>query len=224
MRRARLCRSERTGSRFRPERERERGRRRRRRRSGARPGRPWVHSARSTALSPLIICLRVRARRRVTAELLCSENGLDKLAKISRDKNSFKRTRNLVRRDAWPSARCCIAPLKRSCAQAVDVRHLVGMYESWARQLLPTVPFPDFVMQLERLSSNGKIQMKQMQIEQGHEDWAADEDIDNVSSHGRTRWSRVFACHTHPPRAHGRRWTQTHRRRRMTGEMREAAE
>jgi hypothetical protein len=58
----------------------------------------------------------------------------------------------------------------------------VGLYESWARQLLPTVPFPDFVMQLERLSSNGKVQMKQMQIEQGHDDWAADEDIDNVST------------------------------------------
>jgi hypothetical protein len=72
----------------------------------------------------------------------------------------------------------------------VDVRHLVGMYESWARQLLPTVPFPAFVQQLERLSSNGKIQMTQMQIEQGYEDWAVDADVDGVSS----RCLRSWAC------------------------------
>eukprot|EP01043_Picozoa_sp_COSAG02_P046374 COSAG02_NODE_4330_length_5495_cov_21.736471_6_plen_127_part_00 len=72
----------------------------------------------------------------------------------------------------------------------------MGIYESWARQLLPTVPFPDFVTQLERLSSNGKVQMKQMQIEQGHEDWAADEDIDNVSNHSQAHRAIGLACLT----------------------------
>ena len=145
--------------------------------------------------------------RRITAELLCSENGLEKLAKISRDKNSFKRTRNVVR-GACPIARAhiaavpchawpCGAPISAaltaaSYPQAVEVRHLVGLYESWARQLLPTVPFPDFVQQLEKISSNGKIQIKQMQIEQGHEDWAMDADVDAVSSQT-PGWKRASA-------------------------------
>ena len=34
------------------------------------------------------------------------------------------------------------------------MRQLVGLYESWARQLLPTVPFPDFVKQLEKMPKN----------------------------------------------------------------------
>lgn len=35
--------------------------------------------------------------RRVTPELLMGETGLERLAKISRDKNAFKRTRDVVR-------------------------------------------------------------------------------------------------------------------------------
>ena len=56
----------------------------------------------------------------------------------------------------------------------------MGLYESWARQLLPTVAFPDFVQQLERMSGNQKVQLKQMQIEQQSEDWAMDTDVDAV--------------------------------------------
>ena len=38
-----------------------------------------------------------RRSRRVTPELLMGETGLERLAKISRDKNAFKRTRDVVR-------------------------------------------------------------------------------------------------------------------------------
>ena len=76
-------------------------------RLGARP-RPLIAVASALRAAPRCTCLTYArgrcfadgSRRRITTELLCSENGLEKLAKISRDKNSFKRTRNLVRRDA----------------------------------------------------------------------------------------------------------------------------
>lgn len=57
----------------------------------------------------------------------------------------------------------------------------MGLYESWARQLLPTVAFPDFVAQLERMSGNQAVMLKQINIEQGYEDWAVDTDVDAVS-------------------------------------------
>ena len=56
----------------------------------------------SSTVSTTPACLRpaltaCRRSRRVTPELLMGETGLERLAKISRDKNAFKRTRDVVR-------------------------------------------------------------------------------------------------------------------------------
>ena len=56
----------------------------------------------SPATPACVACLRpaltaCRRSRRVTPELLMGETGLERLAKISRDKNAFKRTRDVVR-------------------------------------------------------------------------------------------------------------------------------
>jgi len=54
-----------------------------------------LHNARLPGLpAALTAC---RRSRRVTPELLMGETGLERLAKISRDKNAFKRTRDVVR-------------------------------------------------------------------------------------------------------------------------------
>ena len=46
---------------------------------------------------PALALTACRRSRRVTPELLMGETGLERLAKISRDKNAFKRTRDVVR-------------------------------------------------------------------------------------------------------------------------------
>eukprot|EP01047_Picozoa_sp_COSAG01_P002738 COSAG01_NODE_74_length_28433_cov_41.582269_32_plen_90_part_00 len=46
------------------------------------------------------VCGGGRVVRRVTADLLCSTNGLEKLAKISRDPGVFKRSGSVVGRQA----------------------------------------------------------------------------------------------------------------------------
>jgi hypothetical protein len=86
--------------------------------------------------------------RRVTKDLLLSDNGLPKLNGIVRDKNSIKRTGNIK----------------------VDSMQLIQMYEGWAKQLLPTMDMAEFVQQIEKLSGNKDITVKMMHLEQGEGD------------------------------------------------------
>lgn len=86
--------------------------------------------------------------RRVTVDLLLGDSGLPKLNSNIRDKGNLKRTGNMAK----------------------DSRRLVALYENWGQGMLPTVPFPEFVQQIEKLSGNQKLMMKQMALEQGGDD------------------------------------------------------
>jgi hypothetical protein len=181
---------------------------------------------------PVYVCVGVvRAVRRVTADLLCSTNGLEKLAKISRDPGVFKRSGSVVGRQALSEGQtravtaACLPPIENSASgagadadaggdgggrvhlvsrslQAKDVRRVIQIYEGWARQLLPTVQFAQFVQQAENQSGNQKVQVKQMHLDQGYDDTWADTSVDAVSVCARVvcSYRRGHArAHTHAP-------------------------